>query len=259
MRSRRRERSAWHMIAAAFAAAVFLFSSLAEADAQQLNDPSTEQRLAQRVVEFDNHGEPLIPTLLKIAADYSLPMGVERVVPEAVERPIDIHLRGGTVADLLTLCIRQISGYTWAVKNGAVDVFGAREESDPANLLNFVIPSFEVQHQLAEAASDHLRTVLVLTVLKPRGVVGSYPGSVEPGGRRISLALRRPTVREALNRIVTLGGDSVWVARVPPDCLSHLPEAGLWVLLPHSIQNPRDLLDLTPCGGKSARAPAHQP
>ena len=49
---------------------------------------------------------PLIPTLLRIAAEYDLPMGSERGVKEGLERPVRVKLRRGTGADLLDLCIR---------------------------------------------------------------------------------------------------------------------------------------------------------
>jgi hypothetical protein len=213
----------------------------------QATPRDVERKLAQHLVKFDNNGAPLIPTLLQLAAVYSLPMGIEKVTPKALNRPIRVRLRGGDVADVLTLAVRQVPDYAWAVEDGAIDIFGKRERSRSSNLLNFVLPSFEVHDQTLNATSNELRTTLVLEVLKPPGVGGDYLGSPELERKRISFALRKATVRQLLNTMVALDEGAVWVARVRPSCLGRLPEAGLWLVLPHAVQDPSDLVDLSPC------------
>lgn len=228
--------------------AAFLFGRAAgHAVAGKAAPSKTEQKLMLHVRDFDNQNAALIPTLLQVAALYSLPMGVEKVGSKAMSKPISVRMRSGNVADVLTLAVRQLPGYAWAVEDGAVDIFGNKERSDPSNLFNFVLPSFEVHDQTLDAASLELRTTLVLEVLKPPGVGGSYLGSAELEKRRISFSLRQPSVRHVLNHMVALDGGAVWLARVRPNCLQHLPEAGFWMVLPHSDRDPLNLVDLSPC------------
>jgi hypothetical protein len=202
--------------------------------------------VAQRVTDFDNRGSPLIQTLLQIAASYRLPMGIEKVVPVGVGKPIKVRMTNGTIAQLLDVCVAQSPGYSWAEEDGAIDVFGASERTDPSNLFNTVVRAFELRNETIDAGSDRLRTALLFETEKPKGSVGSYLGSPDLDEKRLTFTLRGKTVRQILNRMVALHGDAVWIARVPPDRLSHVPDAGLWALLPRSVQDPRQLLKLGP-------------
>ena len=174
-------------------------------------------------------------------------MGIEKVTPRAMRQPIRIRVNGGNVASLLTLAVHRVPGYAWAVEDGTVDIFGEEERSDPSNLLSFVLPSFEVHDQTLNTASMDLRTKLVLEVLKPPGIYGDYIGNSELEKKRMSFALRKPTARQVLNYMVALYGGAVWLARVRPNCLRRLPDAGLWLVLPHSVEDPGYLVDLSPC------------
>ena len=200
-------------------------------------------QLAQPVSDFDNRGAPLIPTLLLIADVYNLPMGIERVTQEALERPVEVKLEDGTLSRLLDICMAQLPGYTWTMRDGVVNVFGEQELTQASNLFNLVVPSFEVHQQDLNDANSDLRMTVLFLKERPAGVVGSYVGSSEFKGQPLTFAARNLTVREILNGLVRLHGKSVWIARVPPEGLSRLPQAGLWQLLPHSTHDPRGLLD----------------
>lgn len=86
--------------------------------------------------------------------------------------------------------------------------------------------------------------MVVFVKERPSGIVGSHIGSFELEDKRLSLKIQNAAVREILNRLVALYGEVVWISRVPPEHLSRIPQAGLWQILPRSIQNPKDLLEL---------------
>jgi hypothetical protein len=208
------------------------------------------RRLQGAVKDFDNGGQPLIQTLLRVAAKYDLPMGIEQVTGESVRRPIRVALEHGTVRSLLDLCVKQLPGYAWGIDTGVVNVFGQGERADASNLFNLVVPSFRVENQTIDTASERLEMTIVFQVEKPRGIAGSHLGNAELERRRITLAVRTATVREILNRMVALDGRTVWLARVPPSELSRIPEGGLWVIIPHRVQDPTGLLDVTLRNGR---------
>lgn len=206
-------------------------------------DRDIRARLAQEVSNYSNAGVPLIPTLLSVADAYNLPMGIEQVTQEALERPVEVKLEHGTLSRLLDLCVEQLPGYSWAMRDEVVNVFGPQELTQASNLFNLVVPSFGIHDQTLNDADEKLRMTAHIEVDHPKGIVGSYLPSFPLEGVRMTFAARNVTVREILNCLVRLHGKSVWIARVPPEGLSGLPQAGLWKLLPHSTHDPRLLLE----------------
>lgn len=211
--------------------------------AQQIGPSKLRNKLAVEVKNFDNHSKPLISTLLRVAAEYHLPMGIERVVKEAVEQPITVRLLRGKVVDLLDMCIRSSPGYSWSVRDGVVHVYGSEEVKRASNLFNLVIPSFEVRNETLDRANIGLRMQLVFAKEKKGALVGSFPGSSALEDKQLSFKARNATVRYILNRLVALHGGVVWVARVPPERLSENPRSGLWQLLPRSRQDTTNLFE----------------
>ncbi|HTG17157.1 MAG TPA: hypothetical protein VK747_18040 [Blastocatellia bacterium] len=223
--------------------ALLLFGSSAAKGTVHQRIAKVEDKLAIKVANFNNQDKPLIPTLLGIAADYQLPMGIERVVKEAAEQPITVKIEQGTVSNLLDRCIRQVPGYAWAIRDGAVHVYGVEELSQPSNLFNLVIPSFEVKNETLNQASNGLRMQLIFAQEKTGAVVASFPGSLALEDKQLNVKAHNVTVRDILNRLVALHGEAVWIARIPPQKLSHIPQAGLWQLLPRSVQDPKNIFE----------------
>lgn len=216
----------------------------------------TNAELARQVTNYDNGGAPLIPTLLSIAESYDLPMGIEMVTKDALERPVTVKLEAGPLSRLLDSCVALLPGFSWAQRDGVVHVFGPRELTQPSNLFNLVVPSFEIREQTLDAADEKLGMVVLIEVERPKGVVGSYLPSSELEDKRLTFAARNATVREILSALVRLHGKSVWIARVPPERLSKLPQAGLWKILPHSVHDPTALLE--PFPGKGGVVEQHR-
>jgi hypothetical protein len=203
--------------------------------------------LQVEVMEFDNQHKPLVPTLLRIAGDYHLPMGIEKVVREAVEESITVKLEQGTVATLLDLAIGQLPGYSWATGEGTVEIYGLAEFNEPTNLLNQTVPLFSVHKESLDDANMRLQRMFFVGTQNPSGAyAGSYIGTPQLEGKLIGLSVRNCTIRSILNRLAAQHGEVVWITRVTPERLSlkPTPSAGLWRFLPRQIQDTQGLLDI---------------
>lgn len=205
------------------------------ADSYGRQPTNLSSRLAQPIRDFDNHGEPLISTLLRLAADYHLPMGIERVTAEGIRKPIEVKLQQGTVRTLIDSCVQKINGYAWKIEEGVVFVYGVDEYLQPSNLFNYVLPSFEIVNRTIGRANSMLREKLILEKYKPSGIAGSYIISPETENKTLNLNVHNIAIRQILNRLIALHGEVVWIARVPPDQLREAPSQGLWVMIPVSI------------------------
>lgn len=198
--------------------------------------PGVNDKLSGQVKNYDNRRTPLIPTLREIASIYDLPMGIEKVTDQALYEPIKVRLAQGTVAQLLSLSIQQVAGYSWKIQDGAIDVYGPEELKQASNLFNLVIPQFDLKEVTIDEADIRLTTTVVGETVgreaerrgKPWGVAGDIPQSPGLQSKRLSLSMRRAPVRRVLNRLVVLHGGVVWIARVGPDKLSQFPPGGLW-------------------------------
>lgn len=230
----------WIVVSSVTLAAVSLMLASGLAASRSVAEESLDAQLAH----YDNDGKPLIHTLVEIAAYYHIPMGIEKVTRESVHTPVHITLQRGTVRDLLNLCVRQFPDYHWAVEKGTIDIYGDQERKRESNLFNYVVPMLEVKGGDLNVANAMLRMLMprnaIAVQTKPKlrpgevyGVAGDSPGvgGLEP--THTDLEFRNSTVRSILNQIVALSkGKVIWVARVPPERLSHAPDAGLWLLLP---------------------------
>ena len=223
---------------------MLLFVRVSANASEYKHSDKLQHKLKAQVVNFDNQGKSLIPTLLQIASNHHLPMGIERVVREAIEQPITVKLQRGTVAKLLDLCVRQLQGYSWMPQNGTILIYGIKELRQPSNLFNHVIPFFEVQNNTINQADNSLKIKLFIERERPSGgIVSSHIGSTALEDKRLTLKVRNAKVRYILNRLAALHGEVVWIARIAPDKLSQIPQGGLWALLPRDVQNPKVILD----------------
>jgi hypothetical protein len=212
----------------------------------QSAEVSLNAKLQTVVKDFDNQNKSLIPTLLKLAADYHLPIGIERVVRQAVDEPITVRLDEGTLVTVLDLTLNQLPGYAWAAQDGVVVIYGLEELKDPSNFLNQTVASFDVKNETLDHANMRLRNMFFATQNPTGSYAGSYIGTPQLEDRPISLSVRNATLRSTLNRLAAAHGEVAWIVRVTPERLSHkpTPSAGLWQFLPRGIQDTRGIIDL---------------
>lgn len=195
-------------------------------------DAGIRSRLSRRVVDFDNRHRPLIPTLFEIAGRYGLPMGIEQVTADALWRPVPIRIRRGAVREVLDSCMRQFPDLAWDVRKGAVFVYGQQEVNNAANLFSVVVPRFEAHDATLDEAGAALDIKLVFLVEKPAGgIIGSRANVHARSVRRLRFLPMDIPLRSALNLLVGLNGEGIWIARVPPERLKRIPPGGLWRIL----------------------------
>lgn len=228
------------LVACAVVSACPLSAARAASHSSRANDV-----LASRIVHFDNHGAPLVPTFLMIGATYSIPVGIERVVPDARSRPITVRLDEGTLKQLLDMAAGSLPGYAWSLEDGVIDLYGPDERSRSTNLLNTVVHEFELNKGTINDANAKLREVIFTASAVaansnlggPLGIGGDSPGVGSLELMQFTFTMRNATVRDILNRLVRLslgvpGGGVAWVATVPPPGLDRAPQNGLWELVP---------------------------
>ncbi len=236
----------WYVGGAVCALMIAAVAALARGAASEpgrasVSGPPVQQALASDVQGFSSH-KPLLVTLIEISSAYHLPMGIEKVTPESADLPVTVTLDRGTLAGLLTRCVRALPGYRWTVQDGVVNVYGTREKEWRRNLLNFIVPNIEIRGGTLNDVNAALRMEVPgrLPVRfssvppgKVFGVAGDTPGVGSLEAEHIDFEARNQTVRTILNRMVALsGGRAIWVSRVPPRWLSSNPAAGLWLFLP---------------------------
>jgi hypothetical protein len=196
------------------------------------------KKLAVRVETFDNQEKPLIETLLKIADEFHLPMGIEKVENVTINRPIQVRLKNVTVKQILDACVGQAADYSWVIKDGVILISSRSLEAQASNLFNFVIPHFKADNISLNDANHKLSNSLYYQKVKPKSFGGSQLGNLNLEGKLVSLDVKNATVRHILNSLVALHGGSVWIARVAPEATDKLPSAGLWKILPHGSYRP---------------------
>ncbi|HEY6273051.1 MAG TPA: hypothetical protein VIX19_13810 [Terriglobales bacterium] len=77
-----------------------------------------EEAAARLVPSFDVNGGGLVEALLRLGEQERVPMGIEYVDADALEKPVKISLRQVTVAQALDALLPQESGYSWRLQDG---------------------------------------------------------------------------------------------------------------------------------------------
>ncbi len=187
-----------------------------------------QEKLDTHIPRFDNTGRPLVESILELAYEYHLPMGLEYVNRDAVRRPLDLKLRDSSVRDIIASLVTQVPGYQVSFSNGIVQIYSPKARADPSNLLNAVIDNFEVKDRDAQATSVDVFTALAVK-LNPRTNVVSSTAVGSLGSSKLTLQLQKKKVREILDTIVATNGAAIWVVRVPPERLSKF-EGTFWYI-----------------------------
>jgi hypothetical protein len=161
--------------------------------------------LERHISEFESKGVGLTETLLKFSHQLHLPIAIEYLDRTSMDQAVDISLRNMTVERALDSILQRGNGYRWRQRNGIIEVTNRHASKRGEDLLNRVIPAFEIS---GGAASTVKMTSAMLwwnlqmeldPALKKKGIAGDIPGNspaVKPA------TLRNRTVREILSYIV---------------------------------------------------------
>jgi hypothetical protein len=173
-------------------------------------------KLDEPIERFDAAGRSLTDAVLDLAFKHQLPLGIEYVDREAALRPLTVDVRGRTTRETLVFLAAAVPGYQVEFSHGVASLFSPRVREDRANLLNKVIPNFEVAEADPFMANIELICALHRQLLPPAGCGGSFPiGSP----KRISIHMRGARVSEILDAIVAKQG-AVWFVKVRPETLA---------------------------------------
>ena len=162
-----------------------------------------------------------IDALLKISAQFRLPLGVEWVRTEDTLRPVRFSWNHATAMDVVQSVVSMQAGYDWRTEDGVVHVFKRGLVADKRNPLNIIIESFDEQPETVGWANNDLNQMVSHVVWHPEvhGSIGSVLGDPEPVFR---FAAQNVTARSILNKIVTAGllapvarMDRVWIVTFP--------------------------------------------
>jgi len=180
--------------------------------------PSLQARLQAKVDEYAISEETFLQALLRLAAQFEIPLGVEWVRPSKPDGEIDLVFTGETVREILCSVVRSQPGYTFRVEGSIVHVFPEGALVDRGSFLNLSIRKFELENEFGAYASHKLHNIVQTIVSPPDWPPGSgVAGSIASGeeDRRISLTLENATVRDILDAIASATHMNVWVVAYP--------------------------------------------
>ncbi len=190
-----------------------------------------EQKLDKRIERFDTAGRTLIASLIDLAYEYELPMGIEYLDRDAASRPINVELRNESLRGILVALVQQLSEYRVGFSSGIVDVYAPKAREDTSNMLNKVIKSFNVSEVDTHRADMELSCTLARELTPPRPCAGSI-GLGQWGPLKITVSFHNATAYEILNAIVSQNGKAIWTVMAPPEKLSEAHIGGLWHIYP---------------------------
>jgi hypothetical protein len=220
-------------------------------------------------VEVQNYSlgaDSFIEALLKIAAQFQFPLGVELTKTADTLKPIRFSRSRATVADIIESVV-SMQGYEWRTEDGVVHVFQRDLVKDNRNPLNITISAFD-QWETVGFADNELSQRVSHVARHPETSGDIIVVSVlfNPGEPVYSFAAQNAPARSILNKIVTAGLASsvpgpqqVWIATFPespvlsrtgyletlpvwnPDAVP-VQEQPFWVLLPWGHPPPEKMV-----------------
>jgi hypothetical protein len=182
----------------------------------QTSNPATGE-----VQNYALEANSFIEALLKISAQFYLPMGVEwKKTPDTL-KPVQFSRSRTTVADILDSVVSLHAGYEWRTEDGVVHVFQRDLVNDNRNPLNITIKSFHQNPQTVGFANAVLDQMVRYP--KQNGIAVSVLGS--PNEPVFSFAAQNVPARNVLNQIITSGlrilpqpppgMNRIWIATFP--------------------------------------------
>src|ERR1035438_6743950 len=205
----------------------------ASASAQQSSASATERRdlssvpsqfNSVHVSEFSLEANGFIDALLKISAQFRLPLGVEWVKTADTLKPVRFSQSNTTVADVIQTVVSTYAGYEWRMQDGIVHVFPRDLVNNSRNALNITIRSFDERPETVGWANNDLDQMVSHVVRHPElfGISGSVLGY--PGEPVFRFAAQNVPARSILNKIVTAGlatsvprMNRIWIATFPEE------------------------------------------
>jgi hypothetical protein len=193
-----------------------------------------EQKLDQRVSQFDTAGRTFVGSVTALAYCYGFPTAIEYADREAARRPLNLKFRDRSVREVLEVLVQQTPEYRMSFGDGIVDVYSPRARADDSNVLNRVIRDYAITQKETREADFELFCELGKK-LGSRFCGGSLAiGQWEP--TRISLHLQNAKVYEVINAIVAANRRAMWTVTARPDRMSKIQDGGNWYV--YTLERP---------------------
>jgi hypothetical protein len=187
-------------------------------------------KLETKIGHFDTSGRSLIQTVLDLAYEYQLPLGIEYVDRAAITRPIDRQFHDQTLRNIFDELVTTIPDYRVAFAGDTVQIYSARSRADSSNLLNTTIKDFSVASMDTGMASFELKCALTRQLESNPSCGGA---SIPGGPLKLTFHLQNAKVYEILNTLITQDSRAIWIVTVPADRLSKRSSLmNLWRIYP---------------------------
>lgn len=177
---------------------------------------SLDSKLSQPVEAFDSESSTIEGQLLDFARHFKIPIGLELLV--ANEEPTTpIHIKGGTIANVLRMIIAKKPEYDFDIGDGVINLYSTRFVGDARNFLNLRLPKFQIKNQNLIGARYYLKLSIQQT-LHPNVNYGGGYGGVQLNNNlhvaNLTYSANNLSVREILNALILLHGQAGWVVRL---------------------------------------------
>jgi len=185
-----------------------------------------------RAHDFESKGVGLTETLLKFSDQQHLPIVIEYVDSDSMNRPIDISLRNETIAQALDSILSHGQGYAWTLRNGIIEIKNKHSSKRAEAQLNTVIPLFDIPPgMVVHVTSAFLWTELQVALDPKHAQRGYCCGFLGSSSTVKPTTLKNQTVRQILSYIILNSRAHGWIVAGPPKCLGFTPYCGLWYVM----------------------------
>ena len=200
---------------------------------------SQPAQIASKIVPaFDVEGLDILDALLQLGRQAETPLGIEYLNPADLDKPVTLHVKDTSVANIVQAVLARRTAYAWTVDGGVIHIGHPGLPSGERNVLDHVLSEFTTagRTDLVTAATVMLPGQLRRQENPPRqpsgvtGMVGSIIGA-RPEDQVGPLTMHNVTVRQVLNRLVSEGNRGAWVVLVPPAQLGRLPAKAAWCVI----------------------------
>jgi len=193
----------------------FIASGFAQSEARSLDENPANVAVKDLQVEAVNINHLLV----KIAYQYEVPMSLEVATNEDLldGKSLGVHVKQGTLADVLNSIVKQKPSYTWDVNESTIRVFPKSEYRDPLlqalleiKIRHFVLPKRTARLTFRQAITNRteLKNLLASYGARPSNDALKY--DLESLGPDFSLDLKNVPVRSILNQVIKNSKMKYW-------------------------------------------------
>ncbi len=162
--------------------------------------------------------ETFLQALLEMASRFKVPMGIEWVRSPLALHDVHFRLQRRKLRQAIGSLVATQRGYEWEVKGGVVHVFPQGALTDNTDFLNLRLDRFEARNEklgdILQNLSDHVRP---LVHPPPPPAAYDIGFGQSPYNPRLSLQMKKHTVREILDRLTLVTDLKIWVVTLPPE------------------------------------------